>query len=326
MGVALRKYMFFFGLMVVVLASYLLASLGSFLIARQFPDDVIMPSSSQIEDLSSSAHNHAALVDPMAIVKRNFFDPEETVLTDQTSTEVAVATDTGTDTGSDETVEDPTKKAAVKTSLPLQLLAATPFGSGENDISSCVLAAGKEIDTYTRQKNPSNPPIKIVRILPRRVEFINSANNRFEFVEIVDFAKGMDTTAKPDKPGKSTTTKKTVKSEVSTEISGDGERFTIPRSEIDKAINDVGKLFTEIRAVPFMEDGQTNGLKLLSVKQGSIFEKLGLKRGDILKSINNNVIDIPTASKLFEQLKDETQITLDITRQGTAKVLTYDII
>ena len=40
--------------------------------------------------------------------------------------------------------------------------------------------------------------------------------------------------------------------------------------------------FSRIRAVPHFEGGQSTGFRLFAIRQGSLFDKIGLKNGDIL--------------------------------------------
>lgn len=321
MAVTLKKFTFFFGLFVVLVASYLFAKITSVFIASQFPNDVIMPLSVDKEE-GATAATSGFDADVGAILRRNFFDPEETVF-DTAITETDTATGTGMDVSEDTSEDDPLKKPAVKTVLPIQLLSAVAVGNGENDISSCVLSTGgKEIDTYTRRKNPTDPAIKIQRILPKRVEFLNGS--RLEYVELADAAKPIDLAAKPDRS--KSVVKKTVKSDEPAEIGGDGDKFTIPRSVIEDATSKMEQLYTDIRAVPYFEEGSPKGFKLLSVKKGSLFDRLGLRRGDILKTINGSVLSLESGMKLFQDLKDESNLILDIDRRGVAKTLNYEII
>jgi type II secretion system protein C len=215
------------------------------------------------------------------------------------------------------------QKPAVKSTLNIQLLSTVAVGNGENDISSCVLSTGgKVIDTYTRRRNPTDPAIKIQRILPKRIEFLNGS--RLEYVELADAANPIDLAAKPDRS--KSIAKKTVKSDEPQEIAGDGDKFTIPRSVIEDATAKVDQLYTDIRAVPYFEEGSPKGFKLLSVKKGSLFDRLGLRRGDILKTINGNMLSIESGMQLFKDLKDESNLILDIDRKGVAKTLNYEII
>ncbi len=66
-------------------------------------------------------------------------------------------------------------------------------------------------------------------------------------------------------------------------------------------------------------------MKVLAVKPGSIFGKLGIKRGDILERINGLELDIKRGMELFGQLKDQKDLRIDLVRRGQNKTMEYEI-
>lgn len=106
-----------------------------------------------------------------------------------------------------------------------------------------------------------------------------------------------------------------------------GERsYDIEEGEIDKALSNMSSLLTQARVVPNFENGQTNGFKIFAIRPDSIFEKLGIKNGDVIQSINNMDINSPDkAFMLLTQLRNERQITMDVRRGTGVETYTYDI-
>ncbi len=93
------------------------------------------------------------------------------------------------------------------------------------------------------------------------------------------------------------------------------ESFT--KREIEKLTHDPGVLFQEIRLKPFIEDGKTRGFTFEWIKPGSIFEKAGIKQGDVLLSINN--IEIKSgedAFKILQALRNEPSLKVSLLRDG----------
>ena len=309
-------------LIAVVMISYLLARMTSLLIAGQFSDVMIVASFPEKEGGILKNTSDKA-VDVGLILKRNFFDAEESQFASEEETASEGEATTTSEEGADNQV-------AVKTSLSISLISTVSVGNGENPLSSCVIESGKQQGVYKVASQPSfAPDTKIIRILPKRVEFLNK--DRLEYVELVDFAKGLSPYTKPDRSpllsGDALATENLeAETEEAADVQQDGNRFQIPRSEVEKALENLSLLYTEIRAVPYFKDGKANGFKLISVKQSSLFEKLGLKRGDILKSINGNVLDIQSGLKLFTELKNETSFILEVERRGTEQSFYYDII
>ena len=78
--------------------------------------------------------------------------------------------------------------------------------------------------------------------------------------------------------------------------------------------------------MPYFRDGKPAGLRLFAVKTGSLYEKLGLKNGDILKSINENSLsDLSQAMQLFERLKSERSIKITLERNSEDKEFNYEV-
>lgn len=106
----------------------------------------------------------------------------------------------------------------------------------------------------------------------------------------------------------------------------DGDEFVVEEAELDKGLENLPLLLTQARAVPYFKDGRSIGLRLFAIKTGSLYEKVGLRNGDILKTINgNNLGDISQALKLFEQLKQERSISLVLEREKQDREFKYTI-
>lgn len=105
-----------------------------------------------------------------------------------------------------------------------------------------------------------------------------------------------------------------------------GEEITVDEGEIDAALGNLPLLLTQVRAVPYFKEGQPVGLRLFAIKSGSLFEKIGLRNGDILMNINGNSLgDFSQAVKLFERLKTERSIKVALERNRELKEYRYQI-
>lgn len=102
--------------------------------------------------------------------------------------------------------------------------------------------------------------------------------------------------------------------------------YNIDRSEVDSALENMNQLFTQIRAVPHFEGGQSIGFRVFAIRQGSLFEKIGLKNGDIIRNINNvELTDPARAMSLFQELRNERSISLEITRNKEPRTISYQL-
>jgi general secretion pathway protein C len=104
------------------------------------------------------------------------------------------------------------------------------------------------------------------------------------------------------------------------------DEFLVDEKELDKALENLPLLLTQARAVPYFEQGKAVGIRLFAIKTTSLFEKIGLQNGDVLRTINgNSLADLSEAMKLFERLKQERSISVTLTRNGAQKEFKYQI-
>jgi general secretion pathway protein C len=104
------------------------------------------------------------------------------------------------------------------------------------------------------------------------------------------------------------------------------DRYRIPREDLRNAFENMNHLLTQVRMVPNFNDGQPDGFKLLSVKRGSLIQRSGFRDGDIIKRVNGVELDSPEkAFEVYEQLKNEPTITVEIVRGGKTETFTYEV-
>ncbi|HMP47927.1 MAG TPA: type II secretion system protein N [Oligoflexia bacterium] len=109
-------------------------------------------------------------------------------------------------------------------------------------------------------------------------------------------------------------------------IQSTGTEFIVPEQELTDALNNLPVLLSQARAVPYFRNGQSIGMRLYAIKAGSLYEKLGLKNSDVIKTVNNTQVSDPTkALKLFEDLKSERSIGVTVEREGQDVDLRYQI-
>lgn len=307
--------MWLVNLVAVALCAYFLAKMTTNLVSLQFESTAsvtVVPSTAgEVEP-----RNLGEGVDLTPILKRNIFDSREP---DVAQDETPVETE-------DETEAVATGEA-VLTSLGITLISTFAVGSGTDNRSTCIIqgGGGQQGDVYTvNDQKEFAPQTKIVKIRYDRVEFLNKG--RLEYVELKDFATEIAMNVPPSR-GEEPVRRSTQggeDGEVRVESTGQG-KFVIDRAEIDSAIQNLDKLYTQIRAVPYFKGGRANGLKLLSVRSDSLFAKLGLQRGDILQRINGIELDIKRGLEIFNQLKSESSISMEIERRGQPTTLEYEI-
>ena len=72
-----------------------------------------------------------------------------------------------------------------------------------------------------------------------------------------------------------------------------------------------------VQAAAAFEGGKPLGVRVTGVRHGSIFEKTGLKSGDIVKRVNDSALADPLAALgSFKKLEGATKVSLEIVRDG----------
>ena len=99
---------------------------------------------------------------------------------------------------------------------------------------------------------------------------------------------------------------------------------SVKKSEIEGALGDMSKILMEARIRPYFSAGKADGFLITRIKPGSVFEKLGLKNGDIIQGVNNQAMESPDRlMELYRGLKDGSQIVLNLKRGGNEETLRY---
>jgi general secretion pathway protein C len=110
------------------------------------------------------------------------------------------------------------------------------------------------------------------------------------------------------------------------QTSSRGSTVTVRQSEVQDSLQNMNELLSQVRIRPHFTDGQPDGLALTRIKPQSIFARMGLKSGDIVKGVNGSPIATPDdVLSLYESLKSGSQLSLQITRNGEAQTINYRI-
>src|SRR3990170_507337 len=97
--------------------------------------------------------------------------------------------------------------------------------------------------------------------------------------------------------------------------------YEVDQKMLEEALSDPNQLMTQARAIP-----QDDGLKFFAIRPNSVFFKIGLRNGDVLRSINDVKLDnIENAFSIFEELRGQTHFSMDLSRRGQNFTYEYTI-
>jgi len=94
--------------------------------------------------------------------------------------------------------------------------------------------------------------------------------------------------------------------------------FVIEKKFFDEILDDPTSILDQARVIP-----QEDGLRFFGIRSSSIFFKLGIRNGDIMHEINDvEMNDIEKALSVFEDLRSESDFSINLTRGG--RKITYE--
>jgi len=100
------------------------------------------------------------------------------------------------------------------------------------------------------------------------------------------------------------------------------QRISLRRSYIEKSMDDMASLMTQVQIRPHAD----GGLTLSSIKPNSIFRRMGLRNGDIITGVDGNEITtVDDALKLYDNLKEANNLSVQLKRRGREKNIEYTI-
>jgi general secretion pathway protein C len=103
-------------------------------------------------------------------------------------------------------------------------------------------------------------------------------------------------------------------------------KFAVDQKEMIASTENMSQILTQARALPYMEQGKTVGFKISEIVPGSIYEKIGLQNGDVIQRVNAQEVDDPGKFfQLYQGLRNERNISIDLIRSGQRQTLNYEI-
>ncbi len=102
--------------------------------------------------------------------------------------------------------------------------------------------------------------------------------------------------------------------------------YEVPRNVIDRTLSNLNEVAMQARIVPAFKDGQAQGFKLFSIRPDSIYSKIGVQNGDVIRRINGFDLNSPEkALEVYSKLKESSRIEIEIERNGAPIRKTYNV-
>jgi type II secretion system protein C len=107
---------------------------------------------------------------------------------------------------------------------------------------------------------------------------------------------------------------------------GEG-KYIVSRETMDKYMTDMDALSRMGRALLHRgPDGEYDGYRMSAIRRNSIADKLGIKNGDIVHSVNGMSLNsMSGAAAALGSLQNDSEFGFDITRRGQKSNLSYEV-
>jgi general secretion pathway protein C len=284
----------------IMLSTYFAADLTALIVGEYIPNPPVV----RLGRMGGPSSRQKSINDYGAIIARNLFNSQGTIPGEEKQGDGIGSSPT--DLGG-----PPTKSA-----LPLNLIGTLIL---ENELRSIATIEDKAASAVypVRVEDEIPDRIKVLKVEPSRVIFLNKSSGRREFLELPDENPGNPRLSVGRNTGFGGTPG--IEKLAATQ-------YNVSRSEVDKALADFNNILTQARAVPNIENGVASGYKLFQIVPGSIYDKLGLQNGDVVSGLNGNPINDPAkAFEMLSELKTSSHMELQVRKDGKSLTYTYDI-
>lgn len=211
-------------------------------------------------------------------------------------------------------------KDPVLSQLPLNLVGTIVHSNPDKSVATIELKGKNMIVSYRTKADIENMAT-IEKIERAKVILLNLNNNQLEYIESQTKNKLSFKGSKPAIRSNS--------NQGSTDVTQVGNnQFVLKRADLLKYTNNLASILQQARSVPNRnpQTGEIDGFRLLDFQPGSIYEKLGLQRMDVIKGVNGDPVDSPAkAMELYNALKNSDKISISVERNGKSESLDYSI-
>ena len=115
-------------------------------------------------------------------------------------------------------------------------------------------------------------------------------------------------------------------STVKGEVTDAGDHKIIDKSLFDHYAKNMDDIYKNIGISEVKESGKIKGFRITFVRRGTPFSKLGIKRGDVIKSINGQEINSYNAAfEVYKNIQKVENLTMVIKRGKEEMELEYEV-
>ncbi len=102
--------------------------------------------------------------------------------------------------------------------------------------------------------------------------------------------------------------------------------YNVRRELVTRLMANQADLMRMARVIPHEENGQTVGVKLYGIRRSSLLGRLGIRNGDMVRTINGLDMTSPDAAlQAFTTLPSSSQISVSLQRRGQDTTMNFNL-
>ena len=102
------------------------------------------------------------------------------------------------------------------------------------------------------------------------------------------------------------------------------DRMAVSRSEVTEKLQDLQSIMTDAQIRPYFEAGAQQGFIISNIKPESLYQKLGLRNGDVILDVNNKQMQsADDIMELVNLMQSGQNIAVNLKRGGKPQNLNY---
>ncbi len=104
------------------------------------------------------------------------------------------------------------------------------------------------------------------------------------------------------------------------------KNIVLKRSQFEGELGDPEALIKQVRLRPHFTDGKPDGMMLTGIKPKSVFRRMGLRNGDIIIGVEEEMVQsVEDAVKLYQDMASAGETSIRIKRRGRVQTINYTI-
>lgn len=203
---------------------------------------------------------------------------------------------------------------ATLSSLPLNLVGTIVHANPAKSVATIEVRSGASKILPYFPNDAIESLAVLIKVERKKAIFRNTQTNRLEYIQIKD---------------DSTLNFKQQAVAAPAHTGGENTEFTVKRADLNNYMKNLPELLQQATAIPNIipgTGGKVDGFKIIDIAPNSVYEKLGIKKNDVIKGVNGDLVDSPAkAMELYNTLKTSNRISLEVERNGSKVDMSYTI-